>query len=217
VNLRELKQQTAEILNFNPRQVNQDFTVSQITRALNRAYAREVAYAEQEGSRRYFMAQQEATWPANDLRFVLPAGVAQKGLIKMDNITNGNVGRPMLFSDSGLNGELFWVDHRTLQYGSSAPGEDIDIRFTYYSQAEDLVHELDEPSLLPPPFDQILPWTAAIDLRRAADEGSPQEWKEHREELRIDFWKFVARGRPADDVPWVGPRPGELSNEIFYY
>ena len=217
MNLGELRSDLAMTLNFNTGQVNQDFTDAQLNTALNRAYAREVQFASSEGTRRYFAAVLNITWPANQLTLTLPPALQGKTLTRFADVTHGEPGREINFSEFGVGSGIFWLDANTLQFGTTAPGQDRTFRVFYYAAPNTLVLDADVPNLVPTAFHELLVWSAAIWLRAMADEAAPQAWVAQRDELRMNYWKLVGRGRPTDDVPWVRPRESDVTDSVFYY
>lgn len=205
------------LLNFNPRQTNQDFTVNNIKRVINRVYEREVSLAKTEGGKLYFMAKQDCTWEADELTFTLPKFAQRGHILTIQDITNSSssMGSSFVFSDFGNMGGPFWVDRKTLQYGSVAPASDVTIRFYYLAVPEELIKDSDIPDLIPEDHREVLIWSSAIRLRKMGDEAAPRDWIAERDEMRMDFHKYVGRGRPNDNVPWIRPNEAELSGIIY--
>lgn len=209
-----LRNRLAFVLNFNDGQTDQDFSSDRLKQALNHAYMREVEKAKQEGSRRFFLAQQEISWAAGAVTLVLPVGVKRKQLIRVMDVTNDAIGGQLMFSESGLTGDVFWKDRETLQWGTQGPGAAKTLRVFYYAVPVDLVNDADEPELVPDQFHELLVWSAACWLRTIADEGAPNSWRAQLEELRYDFWKYISRGRPVDDEQTIRQRDSDLNSEL---
>jgi hypothetical protein len=215
MNFKELQDEVSELLNFNSSQTDQDFTTSQIKNAVNRAYAREYGKARQEGSRRHFQSTTELVWSSGDLTLPLPDRLKGTQIIRIADVTDDQTGTGyyVVVYDGGdppegtpawdsqsLFGSVFWKDRHTLQWGVDGPSEDKTIRFEFMPKAEKMVNDDDEPELIPFSHHELVFYSAAIDLRTRADEMAPPSWLAEREELRIDFYKDVSRGRPHTSV-----------------
>jgi len=215
MNFKDLQDEVSELLNFNSTQTDQDFTTAQIKNAINRAYAREYGKARQEGSRRHFHTTTELTWPSGSLTLALPDRLKGVQIIKIADVTDDQTGAGyyVVVYDGGdpptgtpssdgqsLIGSMFWKDRSTLQWGASGPSEDKTLRFEHMPKAEKMINDDDEPELIPSEHHELLFFSAAIDLRTRADEMAPPSWLAEREELRMDFYKDVSRGRPHTSV-----------------
>jgi hypothetical protein len=202
-------------LNFNSSQADQDFTSSQIKNAVNRAYAREYGKARQEGSRRHFQATTELTWSGGELTLTLPDRLRGVQISKIADVTEDRTGSGyhLVVYDGGdpptgtpawdsqsINGSVFWKDRNTMQWGNNGPGEDKTLRFDFSPKADKMINDDDEPDLVPSEHHELIFYSAAIDLRTRADEMAPPSWLAEREELRMDFYKDVSRGRPHTSV-----------------
>ena len=219
MNFKELQDEVSDLLNFNSSQTDQDFTTSQIKKAINRAYLRETNKARQEGLSGYFKAQTDVTWPSGDLTFPLPERLRGVQLIKLVDVTDNSSGSGycVVVYDGGdpptgtpawdsqmLLGTIFWKDRNTLQWGENGPNEDKTLRVEFMSKTETLTNDDDVPELVPGEHHELLFYSAAVDLRTRADEAAPMEWLRQQMELRIDFYKDVSRGRPHTSVPTIG-------------
>jgi len=198
-----LQDEVSDLLNFNSAQTDQDFSTAQVKKAINRAYAREVHAAWLEGLQKYFHAIAELTWLSDETTFAVPPSIQQKSIIKVIDVTNSDPGHNLVFDDTGFSGDVFWKDRNTLQWGDSGPSEDKTLRFEFYAEPVDMVADDDEPDLVQPVYREVLVWSAAIDLRRRADEGAPPEWLGAYAELRLDYWKSISRGKPFTDYPVI--------------
>ena len=203
MNFGELKSETGELLNFNAGQTEQDFTASQIGKAVNRAYRREYVRARQEGVRRFFLSATDVVWPASPAVLPLPKRLIGAQLLRVMDITSGSPGSERVFSEDVATGDLAWADRGSLQMGTSGPGSAKTLRFFYFPSAEALVNDDDVPGLISEEHHELIFYSAAIDLRNRADEVAPQAWLFERESLRQDFWKDISRNRPHDDVVGV--------------
>ena len=209
MNLLELRDDLEFCLNATSGQTHQDFTTSRLNKSLNRAYVRE-------GGRNWFLAQEEVVWTANQNTFVLPTHIRHRQMYEVWDVTSGDLGTRVHFGDNGLDGNIFWLDHKTLQWGTSGPGTDRTLRVQYYAEPEELIADSDEPTLIPVPFHELLVWSAAVWLRSIADEKPPEAWVMQREELRFGYYKHIARGRPVTTKPWIDPHEGESEFGVYY-
>lgn len=192
MNFQELQDRTKFLLNFNDNQVGEDFTATRIKQAINFAYKREVGRAQLEGGSRHFQQLIDKTWSSGETTYTLPADLVRKQILRIQDATDSTVGTPLLNT-------VFFKDRSTLQWGIAGPGSDRTVRFTIVADAEELVADGDIPVLIPEPYQEIIIWAAAIFLRQAADEGTPQEWRLELSELRMDFIKWLSRGHPLDN------------------
>lgn len=205
MNFLELQTEVKDLLNFNSGQTDQDFTTTQVKNAINRAYDREIVRARQHAMKAYFQKTDTLSWPASQLTMPLPANLKYKDLIRITDTTNADPGYELVFDDTAQTADVFWKDSNTLQWGSAGPSQAKTLRFEYIASAVKMVADIDEPLLLPPEFHELLVWSAAIDLRRRADEASPGEWQAAYKELQTDLWKHVMRGRPHQNVATITP------------
>ena len=212
MNFKELQDEVSDLLNFNSSQTDQDFTTSQIKKAINRGYLRETTKARQEGLSSHFKTRTDITWPSGSLTFSLPQ---KRFLINMDDITDQDPGRMMTFSDNPLAGDLFWLDRNTMQWGESGPSSDKSLRAEFFSYPETLLNDDDEPSIIGPEHHELLFYSAAIDLRTRADEAAPMEWLRQQMELRIDLYKDLSRGRPIRNVPTISGHSPDTSDFAY--
>jgi len=177
---------------------DQDFTETQVKKAINSRYALECLHGQQQGRRTWFHRVQSFTWAASSTTLVLPPSVSQAGIMTFEDITDRDPGYP-------LPSLVFWLDSRTLQWGDTSPGSARTIRATYFARPVDMVSGSDEPELIPPEYHMLLVWSAAIYLRQKADEGAPPAWLEQLNEERLNYWKAISRPRPSS-----GGGPGSL-------
>ena len=196
MDLKTLRSELAFLVNFTEGAADQDFVTARLNKALNRAYTKEVASAKLVATRKFFLANESHTWPASTLRFSLPKSLRGKALVDWQDVTDGEPG-------VRLDG-ISWFDRDTLQWdGEDGPGSARTIRFFYEAVAEELIANEQEPRLIPPEYHMLIVWTAACFLRGIGDDVVPRDWKIEREELRLDYQKWVARGRPLTDTPRV--------------
>jgi hypothetical protein len=216
MNFKELQSEVKFILNWNENQTDQDFTTLRIKKAVNRAYKQEVLKAEQEGGQRFFKTTLELPWLAGTVTFVLPPELNQEALIAIHDITTASIGTPLVFSDDGISGDLFWKDRSTLQYGNVGPASDKLLRFIFYASVEDLVDDGDVPMLIPDKFHELIAWTAALFLQEISDQEVTAVWMHERDDLRMDFWKWLSRGRATDDVPTIKNIKTNIDGGLIY-
>ena len=215
MDFKAMQDEVSELLNFNSSQTDLDFTIAQVKKAINRAYAREFRKARQEGIRQWFIAVAQFTWSSGDVTFALPASVKKNQITQVLDITNNDPGYVLVFDDSGFLGDVHWKDRGTLQWGANGPGEDKTLRIEYMPEPGEMSVDDDEPTLIPVGHHELIFFSAAIDLRTRADEVAPQMWLMEREDLRIDFYKDVSRGRPHSTVNTI--RSGYADAADFIY
>lgn len=215
MNFKELQDEVSELINFNSLQADQDFSATQIKNAINRAYAREYRKARQEGIRSFFFAYRDLTWDNGSLTMSLPEGMRGAQICKITDVTDDSSGSGyhIVVYDGGdppegspswtsqsFSGAVFWKDRNTLQWGTSGPSEDKTLRFEFMAEPEKMANDDDVPELIPSDHHELIFYSASIDLRTRADEMAPPSWMSEREELRMDFYKDVSRGRPHTSV-----------------
>ena len=211
----ELQTEVKDMLNFTDA-ADQDFTAAQVKNAINLAYRREVARAKQHGSRDWFKAYTELTWAASTVTLALPSNLFGRTLIRFEDVTDSDPGVELLFSDDGSSGEIFFKDADTLQWGSAGPTSERTLRVTFYTTAELLVSDSDTPRLVPAELHELLVWSASCYLREKADEAAPQGWYGELGECRLDYWKYVSRGRPAvGNETTVTHTGGDLTSFVY--
>ena len=104
MNFKELQDEVSDLLNFNSSQTDQDFTTSQIKKAINRAYLRETNKARQEGLSSYFKAVTTFTWPSGSKTVALPSIIQKRFLINMEDITGAVIDVYVDFEDAAGGG-----------------------------------------------------------------------------------------------------------------
>ena len=194
MNFLTLKEEVQDLLNFDIDQIQQDFTEEQIEKAINRAYKREYRKARQQGNNNHFKAVTTITWPAGQTDYTFVAPLSSTQLIKIEDITNGN-----LTTEFRLGGSLRWKDKDSLEWLPSGPPSNRNLRVIYYPTPELLVLDTDEPSLIREEFREVLSYSAAIELRMRADEQAPAAWERHLMDVRLDWYKDISYGRPISD------------------
>ena len=215
MDFKAMQDEVAELLNFNSAQTDQDFTTAQIKKSLNRAYAREYRKARQEGIRQWFASVTEITWLSGAVTLSLPGSIKKSQIIRVVDVTNNDPGYALIFDNSGFLGDVHWKDRGTLQWGSNGPGENKTLRVEYMAEPEEMSADEDEPSLVSSDHHELIFYSAAIDLRTRADEAAPQSWLMERQDLRMDFYKDVSRGRPSTTVTTI--RGGHDDAAEFIY
>src|SRR6185436_5354078 len=111
----ELQNRVSKLLNFTPTAASQDFTAQNIKDELNSTYEDEVNRGQLEGSRLFFRASQDVTWPQGQLTFVLPSPLDARTLIRVTDVTSSDPGVRLVITETGLKGDIFWKDRNTLQ------------------------------------------------------------------------------------------------------
>jgi hypothetical protein len=200
--LSELIARTKLWVNFNSGQDDQDFSEETILGAINMAYKKEVTLAKQEGSQRWFhMTQEPAVWLSGEVTYTVPSPLNRVAVLRIADVTEEiSSGTPLLWGEGGSMSQVFWKNHKTLQWGTTGPTQDTTLRFMYVASPEELVNDDDYPELVPEEFHELLPLSAACILRLMADEICPVSWTTEQNEQRQLFWKFVSRGRPLADL-----------------
>ena len=200
---RELRSELAFYVNFTEGAADQDFATARLNKALASAYKKIVGRAKTMTNRDHWVMNQEVTWPASAVRFTVPDALTQKGVIDIVDVTGSEPGFRFVI---GSGGDAFWYDRKTLQWvsGSTGPGSARTLRFFYEAAAEDWKTDEESPQLIPPELHMLLVWEAACDLRNVGDDRVPADWRYERDELRLDFYKWAARGRPFNNVTTIG-------------
>lgn len=194
-----LKDQTQNILNANPLQVDADFTDSQLTWAINEAASDELNQAKMETNPLFFLRPYRFTWPSNQEQYVLTgtpleyAEVFRFYIIQSRNTDKERrVKIDFEYRDSKT---LFW------RYYQGPSGDSL-IEALYWPAANFLVEDTQEPDWIAPSYRNLLAWSAAILLREIADESAPGNWYRRRDALRYNWWNSV-NSRPEHDVARV--------------
>ena len=163
---------------------------------INEAYADELRDAKQIGDSRWFYHIQSLVWPSGQLTYELPSSMDMKGLISVYDITNSDPGSPLWFNVWEAGASHLWRTRATMQWGTSGPGSDRTIRFTYLGDSQELVHDTDEPVLIPNDCRHLLSWRAASKLRLIADDSYPAGWDREMREIREGMLKFFSQRGP---------------------
>ena len=198
----DLEDELGDLLNFTSGGTDQDFSATQLKKALNRAYTREVRTAKLEGFQEWFKAVEEVTWTANSVTYTLPTSLRMRDIIEIQDITSYDPGYEITIHQ-GSTGGIFWKDRKTLQWGQDGPPEDKTLRFFYFLQPVEMVNPDDEPDVIPSDFHEMLYWSAACELRKRADEKAPFSWEKELGDIRLDYYKTLSRGRPVSQPPSV--------------
>lgn len=226
MNRQQLRDRLGFRLNFNDSQVDQGFTTSRLNDLLQDAYNREVELGKTHGGAVWFKKTMDVTWPSGDTTFALPASLLSNTILTVYEVldsgtANERLGSRIIFSEQFQGGSssfmndsypgsaslatIFWKDNKTLQWGNtSGPDSDKDLRFTYVGSAERLDADNEEPQLIPAQLHELIILSAACEAREIADEQCPQGWYARRDELRMDYVKFISQGRPAGTNTWFG-------------
>lgn len=211
MNRGEIRSELAFLVNFSESTAAQDFVQARLNKAIQQAYRRIIEAAKINGSYQFFhLRSQSFTWAASTQTLAVPDYLINKVIIDLYDITDGEPGFPIAFGrDSQDVGLVFWADYKTWQWATvDGPGSAMTLRAVYEAVAEELVSDGDVPQLIPSQFHDLVVWEAAILLRKAGDEAAPPDWKEDRDNLLLDFYKHVSRGRPTSHVRQVLPAGG---------
>lgn len=205
MNVGELLDELGFVLNFNDGQTDQDFTNARLLRLLQRGYERAVKRAKQEGVIEWFKSATDITWPASQALLTLPGIVKQKQVQEVRDVTDDTVGYTFNILNSPHSFYPFWKTSSTLQWGDTGPDSDRTLRFYFYASPEKLLEDFQEPLLIPDEFHELIIWEAACIARQVADETAPPAWIQERNEMRMDYFKFVSHGKIKINTPWVSP------------
>jgi hypothetical protein len=105
-----------------------------------------------------------------------------------------------------------FLDYRTLQWGSTGPGEDKTLRVRALARAEELVSGQEEPVLVPYDHRYLWIWEAALLAREFADDDNvPQLWVRRRDRYRDLFHQEV-----ASILAGAGDRPTIQLSDGYY-
>ena len=198
----DIKNQVDFYLNNDTSATGAAFTAARTKQAINFAYRDEVRRAVGEGSRRWFMSTTNLSWAISVVTLQMPPALSQKGLIRITDITSSDPGPEVLFDETGFRGGMFWKDRNTIQWGSQGPSSARTLQVLFFAEPTPLDKDGDEPDLVPEGFHDLIALSAAVWLRTIAD-SPPQNWVMLQNEMRIDLYKFLSKGKPMDDVPRV--------------
>lgn len=188
---------------YNEGQTDQDFigpsgdTDRHFRNAINEAYVDEIEEAAQQGDPRWFYVLANVTWPGGQQNLDVPDNLRGKTWVSTYDITTTEPGTPIWWSDWEDGATHRWRDRNTLQWGTAGPSSDKTLRITYQAEPEEMLDNGDEPELVPPRFRHLLAWSAAIKLRRIADEQVPQGWVIERNDIRERMLKFFTLRGPV--------------------
>lgn len=213
MNRKQLRGELAFLLNFTEGDADQDFAKARLNKLLDRAQNLEVERAKLHGGKAYFQgATANFTWAASAQTLAVPSSLQGPSIIDVYNITSGEPGLPLVFGDDAYSGgDVFWKDKDTWQWSTvGGPGSALTLRGYYEQVASDLQDDEDEPDLIPSQFHYLLVWTAACLGRAGADDRIPQDWKDERKEMRLDFYKHVSKARPKSRVTVMTPEDSGL-------
>lgn len=218
MNRLEMQQEVSFRLNFTEGSADQDFTTTRLQKLIQQSYNKLVERAKLVGTRRQFLdASADITWAASAQQLELPEALLNKTIVDIYDVTNGEPGYPLVVANDGLSaGDMFWYDRETLQWSTvDGPSSARTLRLYYVATAEELSLDNSTPRLIPPQFHELIVWDAAILGRQIADEGAPESWLYERNEMWLDFAKFVALGKPLSDTPRIRPPLSEDSDWMY--
>lgn len=212
MNFGEALSRLSFVLNFNSSQSDQDFSTVRLREAYNLAYVREVNRALQQGLLKYFHKDQDFVWPTDQVTLIPPTTLNKTSIISFRDVTSDTNG-------PGSKIDLTWRNNNLLQWGSVGPGDDRIIRALYVARPVTLTNDADTPDLIAEEYQDLLVWSAAIELREIADEKAPDSWRMRLEGLQMDWWKSLTRGRPYEDIPTIIPNSntstGFIDSDVF--
>lgn len=211
MNRSELIDRIKFYLNVNDGQTDQDVTDARLVQLLDLQYTELVTRAKQEGISDYFKKTSTDTWDSGELTFVIPNSLNQHSIMRIMDVTAGEPGGSIDIGSASNSTGIFWLDNRTLQWGTDGPASNVSLRFYYVAQAEALLSNTAEPLLIPPEHHNLLVWATAIEFRSIADDEVPQRWLERKSELEMAYHKAISRGKPWDNEPWIRPRESDFN------
>lgn len=207
-NLAWHRKQTAIIVNFSNGAASQDFSGDttnaewdKVDAALNEAGRVERHMALLEGGTEPFKRTLQKTWGDDDVTFTLPESISRESISSIYDVTDATDGYPLFVSGRWSGHTIFFKDSKTLQWGTSGPGRDTTLEFTYHMHPNVLLHPTDEAEWLPYEHRDLLNWSAACIMRDIADEAIPASWSRRLDEYRSLFHLTLARGVPAESNP----------------
>lgn len=206
MNRKQLRSELAFLLNFKETESDNDFIKTRLNKLIDRAYNMEVERAKQHGGKTYFQGfTADFSWTSGSQTLAVPTSLASVTIIDVYNITDGEPGVPLIFAEgSNRGGDIFWKDKDTWQWTSDGgPGSTLTLRGYYEQITTDLQDDEASPTLIPSQFHWLIVWSAAVLGRKIADERAPDDWKSELQEARLDYYKYVSKGRPLSMVPRV--------------
>lgn len=205
----ELRADLAFMLSTNEGSANQDFSTPRLNKALDRAIQREVERAKLHANRDWFLATAPLTWAASQPTLELPAGLVGKTVVAFVDITDGEPGGRL-----GPGVDFAYRDNNTLVWlpNTTGPTTARTLRVFYEAVHVPMQADSDVPTIIPEQFHQLIVYSAACMLRSSLDDESPREWREERDELRLDYYKHTARPRPSAGAITILPSSGSGSD-----
>lgn len=196
MNLDELDDMLAFVLNANDQQTASEFSEARRLMALNSAYKREWNEIQLHVSRNVKLANHEFTWAASAPTRTVPAELQGKTIYAYYDVTSTTVVPPKL--------ALSYRDATTLEWMPSGPGAAVTIRADYVASPSKLVSPSDVPSLILDQYHELLVWSAAVWLVEILDrETAPKKWHDMAKDLQEQAIKGMSN-RPQGDVTVIG-------------
>jgi hypothetical protein len=219
-NLAWLRSRVARLLNSDiNEEPDQDFSGGEdnpwelIDDAISEAAEDELELAKQEANSEVFILNAGTfSWPSGQAELTLDSRFVNEDIVRLDDETHAVPGELVwvLNRDARTLPDIFWVDRKTIRWGTDGPAETKTIRVFILPSCVDLTQPTDEPDFIPPKHRRLLIWSAAIVARLALDEDAvPQRWINRREQLRLSFWTALSKSRPRT------PGWGEADNPIY--
>ena len=197
MNLEELDDLLAFIVNANDVQSATEYGPARRLMALNSAYKREWNEIQLHVSRQVKLAVQDFTWPASSTTCSVPSALQGKTIYAFYDASSATSEPYKLV--------LRYRDANTLEWMPSGPGSAVTVRAEYVAAPTKLVSEGDIPSLILDQYHELLAWSAAIWLVEIVDrETAPKLWHDMAQDLREQAIKGMSN-RPQGDPTTIGP------------
>lgn len=202
MDLGELRTEVSYLIGFKSGSPDQDFTGpsaytnQRIDSAINEAVRKEYRLAVSECSSDPFSRRLTFTWAASDQTRKLPSGITRDQIIALADTTSDVRGVELWVGGRFSSADIIWNDYQTLEWGRSGPGSDRTITVDYIARPVKMSVETHRPDIFPEAHHDLLVWSAAVLLRKKADEAAPQAWLSEIKEQRAVMHKFLERENP---------------------
>ena len=193
----------AEIVNYQDGTPDQDstgptnYTWKKIDAALNEAARQERNEAIIHGSSEAFRKKQSFTWASGELTFTLPSYIDRESVMEMHDVTDDTLGQPIHAMARGFNRLIFWLDNKTLQWGTTGASRDTTVEISYAAAAPSLSAPTAEYDVFPYSHRDLINWSAACIWADMADQEAPASWEKRRDGYRSSFHLAISRGSPT--------------------
>lgn len=205
--LDEIRTRVQDLVNFTPGQIDQDFpgTAADSNRdvdwAINEAYTEEVELGKLHGSQKAFRRLHPFTWPADTATMPIPTELLDKDILFIRDNSDQTPGPTVATFDDMVEGSGLRFYDRVTWGLVPTPGAARSYVVVYMSDAEEMKNANDEPELLPRSFHRLIVWSAAILLKEKGDEEAPQAWTVKQQDIRLQLWRKLSKGRPQFQPP----------------